>query len=191
MLEKLGRNDLCPCGSGRKFKKCCLRRRRIRRCTQRSLLSGIENIAAGQTLAPALYHSPEVPLRPPKSPLNAIAVIFKRADSEISAESKQRAPHRHLAWPAGDPPRRFALRNNRLTAPMRGLTIASYDEQSPSIMLIRPGRDLCAEPSSAAAELRSEEHAAGNACRRYVRHARRLVRVAYRIRYFCQSAGRR
>lgn len=24
LSEKLGRNDLCPCGSGRKFKKCCL-----------------------------------------------------------------------------------------------------------------------------------------------------------------------
>ena len=23
LLEKLGRNDLCPCGSQRKFKKCC------------------------------------------------------------------------------------------------------------------------------------------------------------------------
>jgi hypothetical protein len=23
LLEKLGRNDLCPCGSGRRFKKCC------------------------------------------------------------------------------------------------------------------------------------------------------------------------
>jgi uncharacterized protein YecA (UPF0149 family) len=22
LLEKLGRNDLCPCGSGRKFKRC-------------------------------------------------------------------------------------------------------------------------------------------------------------------------
>lgn len=22
--EKLGRNDLCPCGSGRRFKNCCL-----------------------------------------------------------------------------------------------------------------------------------------------------------------------
>jgi uncharacterized protein YecA (UPF0149 family) len=22
--EKLGRNDLCPCGSGRIFKRCCL-----------------------------------------------------------------------------------------------------------------------------------------------------------------------
>ncbi len=24
--EKLGRNDLCPCGSGQRFKKCCLRK---------------------------------------------------------------------------------------------------------------------------------------------------------------------
>ena len=23
--EKLGRNDLCPCGSGRTFKRCCLK----------------------------------------------------------------------------------------------------------------------------------------------------------------------
>jgi uncharacterized protein YecA (UPF0149 family) len=23
--EKLGRNDLCPCGSGIQFKKCCLK----------------------------------------------------------------------------------------------------------------------------------------------------------------------
>ena len=22
-LEKVGRNDMCPCGSGKKFKKCC------------------------------------------------------------------------------------------------------------------------------------------------------------------------
>jgi len=28
-LEKLGRNDPCPCGSGKKFKKCCMRNRDI------------------------------------------------------------------------------------------------------------------------------------------------------------------
>ncbi len=22
--EKIGRNDLCPCGSGKKYKKCCM-----------------------------------------------------------------------------------------------------------------------------------------------------------------------
>jgi SEC-C motif len=24
LTEKLGRNDLCPCGSGKRFKMCCL-----------------------------------------------------------------------------------------------------------------------------------------------------------------------
>jgi uncharacterized protein YecA (UPF0149 family) len=23
LMEKIGRNDLCPCGSGTRFKKCC------------------------------------------------------------------------------------------------------------------------------------------------------------------------
>jgi uncharacterized protein YecA (UPF0149 family) len=23
LVEKVGRNDLCPCGSGKRFKKCC------------------------------------------------------------------------------------------------------------------------------------------------------------------------
>ena len=27
--EKLGRNDLCPCGSGKRFKRCCLKRGRF------------------------------------------------------------------------------------------------------------------------------------------------------------------
>ncbi|MFL6446852.1 MAG: SEC-C metal-binding domain-containing protein [Bryobacteraceae bacterium] len=53
LLEKLGRNDLCPCGSGRKFKKCCLRRVSIRWITQRPLLSGTNN-RGGRTLLPRL-----------------------------------------------------------------------------------------------------------------------------------------
>lgn len=28
LTEKLGRNDLCPCGSARKFKNCCMRANR-------------------------------------------------------------------------------------------------------------------------------------------------------------------
>ncbi|TWT94133.1 hypothetical protein Pla108_38450 [Botrimarina colliarenosi] len=27
--EKLGRNDLCPCGSRKRFKRCCLERGRF------------------------------------------------------------------------------------------------------------------------------------------------------------------
>ncbi len=29
LTEKLGRNDLCPCGSGKRFKKCCLQSARF------------------------------------------------------------------------------------------------------------------------------------------------------------------
>ncbi len=29
LQEKLGRNDLCPCGSYRKFKRCCLSTKRF------------------------------------------------------------------------------------------------------------------------------------------------------------------
>jgi len=25
-MEKIGRNDLCPCGSGKKYKKCCMKK---------------------------------------------------------------------------------------------------------------------------------------------------------------------
>jgi uncharacterized protein YecA (UPF0149 family) len=27
--EKLGRSDLCPCGSGKRFKNCCLKKGRF------------------------------------------------------------------------------------------------------------------------------------------------------------------
>jgi uncharacterized protein YecA (UPF0149 family) len=29
LAERLGRNDLCPCHSGKRFKKCCLRSGRL------------------------------------------------------------------------------------------------------------------------------------------------------------------
>ncbi|UAN00083.1 SEC-C domain-containing protein [Polaribacter litorisediminis] len=24
VIKKIGRNELCPCGSGKKYKKCCI-----------------------------------------------------------------------------------------------------------------------------------------------------------------------
>ena len=35
-MVKLGRNDLCPCGSGKKYKQCCLNIEEIRHKTDRS-----------------------------------------------------------------------------------------------------------------------------------------------------------
>lgn len=39
LREKLGRNDPCPCGSMRKFKKCCMRTGCFRRIRPRLLFS--------------------------------------------------------------------------------------------------------------------------------------------------------
>ncbi|HUG90013.1 MAG TPA: SEC-C metal-binding domain-containing protein [Planctomycetaceae bacterium] len=50
--EKLGRHDLCPCGSGRRFRKCCLRRGRFRRCEPQALLSGTDEKRPARARAP-------------------------------------------------------------------------------------------------------------------------------------------
>lgn len=50
-LHKVGRNDPCPCGSGKKFKKCCLNSQRLDGPS-----SGLHQIDA-QDLVPALEES--------------------------------------------------------------------------------------------------------------------------------------
>jgi hypothetical protein len=42
LSEKLGRNDLCPCKSGKRFKKCCLKKGCFRRREPGRLLLGNE-----------------------------------------------------------------------------------------------------------------------------------------------------
>jgi hypothetical protein len=54
LTEKLGKNDLCPCGSGKRFKKCCRNSGCFRRREPGPLLLGRDEIArlarAGQSL---------------------------------------------------------------------------------------------------------------------------------------------
>lgn len=40
-MSKPGRNDLCPCGSGRKFKKCCESKAATRRSRMLMIVVGI------------------------------------------------------------------------------------------------------------------------------------------------------
>ncbi|MGQ0635445.1 MAG: SEC-C metal-binding domain-containing protein [Planctomycetaceae bacterium] len=40
LAEKLGRNDLCPCQSGKLFRNCCLKSGRFRRRKSSRVLSG-------------------------------------------------------------------------------------------------------------------------------------------------------
>ncbi len=43
LLEKLGRNDLCPCGSTRRFQEMLYEKETVRRFDKRSLLLGSES----------------------------------------------------------------------------------------------------------------------------------------------------
>lgn len=46
--ENIGRNDPCPCGSGRKYKKCCQRSHRLQR-EENKRSRGVEDIIGSQT----------------------------------------------------------------------------------------------------------------------------------------------
>lgn len=37
---KVGRNDPCPCGSGKKYKKCCLDKKRVEAAAERPIAPG-------------------------------------------------------------------------------------------------------------------------------------------------------
>lgn len=52
MNEKVGRNDPCPCGSGKKYKQCCIKFPGAKRKIKAKLLSGGQS--TGQTKAPDL-----------------------------------------------------------------------------------------------------------------------------------------
>ena len=51
-MEKIGRNDPCPCGSGKKFKKCCESKligkrfaaHKIENATQATKAAGLSNL---------------------------------------------------------------------------------------------------------------------------------------------------
>ncbi|MRD48928.1 hypothetical protein GHT07_16695 [Caenimonas koreensis DSM 17982] len=58
LVEKLGRNDPCPCGSSLRFQAVLHAQRRLRRLRSRSFLSGIEEAAMlsrMRPLSPPLY----------------------------------------------------------------------------------------------------------------------------------------
>jgi hypothetical protein len=65
--KKIGRNDPCPCGSGKKYKRCCLRKSHTRRATAQmdSVHTGLEDhsetqLALVKSMAQTLL--PHVPL---------------------------------------------------------------------------------------------------------------------------------
>ncbi|MBX3594777.1 SEC-C metal-binding domain-containing protein [Sphingomonas sp.] len=76
LLERLGRNDPCPCGSGRRFKACCLRSGRFRRNDAARLLAVRGPWGSMRGLAPGPTWSCPVRCewRGPMLPPTAVAV---------------------------------------------------------------------------------------------------------------------
>jgi len=75
LIEKLGRNDLCPCGSGRRFQTLLYEIRTLRRHQSRLLLLETESSPYGGAAAPATrrrMHSPQL-RRPPADCHDSIA----------------------------------------------------------------------------------------------------------------------
>jgi hypothetical protein len=50
-MAKIGRNDLCPCGSGKKYKRCCM---------VHNEAAARENLAAATTATAAAQHDPHL-----------------------------------------------------------------------------------------------------------------------------------
>jgi len=65
-MEKIGRNDPCPCGSGKKFKKCC----ESKTISKRFAAHKIEDSAQVQKAAGLsnLFKSRVEPKSPPANP---------------------------------------------------------------------------------------------------------------------------
>ena len=53
-MQKTGRNDFCPCGSGKKYKKCCEIKTRSKKLNA-SVLASTENAFAGMTRVSSLF----------------------------------------------------------------------------------------------------------------------------------------
>src|SRR5271165_6437904 len=87
-MEKIGRNDLCPCGSGKKYKQCCLPREASMTPTQPQPTSSSSAQVETVTLAQMRE-------------LEALFNAGRCADMERMAESLlERHPHSGLAWKA-------------------------------------------------------------------------------------------
>jgi SEC-C motif len=62
MGAKVGRNDACPCGSGRKYKQCCFAKsQRMSLSMRLALLAAAGMIIAGVTFAAFSFNSERNP----------------------------------------------------------------------------------------------------------------------------------
>ena len=87
MTQKIGRNDLCPCGSGKKYKQCCLAGQRPaltgKRKFKATLISGAKPPAVQEAATETSAPMPQGP------------DLIQRAYGNILSKSEEEDPYKH------------------------------------------------------------------------------------------------
>jgi len=65
-MTKVGRNDPCPCGSGKKFKKCCEEKTSTKKFEAKILSSSQGNTSPGAEKVRSLFSRKVEVVSPPK-----------------------------------------------------------------------------------------------------------------------------
>ncbi len=92
---KVGRNDPCPCGSGKKFKKCCLGKNREASATPAlgGSASGVSAAASGSdpldTLKAAIATAKEREAKTPKAPRDPVIEKAESIFKEFEAQTEE------------------------------------------------------------------------------------------------------
>ncbi|HUD01261.1 MAG TPA: SEC-C metal-binding domain-containing protein [Rhabdochlamydiaceae bacterium] len=71
-MEKVGRNDPCPCGSGKKFKKCCESKTQKKSIGSAQILSGTNKMSSFFQRHVTPISSPKPPEIPPAEPVQEV-----------------------------------------------------------------------------------------------------------------------
>jgi hypothetical protein len=71
-MEKVGRNDPCPCGSGKKFKKCCEMKQQHKKIHAQVLAPQTQATQETSKLSSLFFKRVSVPKTPPEEPPNVV-----------------------------------------------------------------------------------------------------------------------
>jgi hypothetical protein len=86
MSEKKGRNDFCPCGSGKKYKKCCGFKAQAEKQTRKSLFGALHFASdAAKTARNLADHAFKIMPKNDKVPIAGM-IGKKEKTAEESAE---------------------------------------------------------------------------------------------------------
>jgi SEC-C motif len=71
-MEKVGRNDPCPCGSGKKFKKCCETKQNHKKINAQVLAPQAQETKDTSKVSSLFFKRASAPKAPPVEPPNPV-----------------------------------------------------------------------------------------------------------------------